>query len=57
MYNLYERMSVLTPNQKRWHLASITFKKRELDSKGVLCFSDYTQQKINKLKAQIAAQK
>lgn len=53
MYNLYERMSVLTPNEKRWHMASLIFKKRDLEERGALSFSNYTQQKIDKLRGQI----
>lgn len=49
VYNLYERMSVLTPNEKRWHLSSLIFKQQDLRNKGVTFFSDYTQQKIDKL--------
>lgn len=38
-------------------MSSLIYKKRELDRNGVLCFSDYTQQKINKLRAEIEKQK
>ena len=54
VYNLYERMSVLTPNEKRWHLSSLIFKQQDLRNKGVTFFSDYTQQKIDKLAKQVA---
>lgn len=30
VYNLYERMAVLTPNEKRWHLSSLNYKKKQL---------------------------
>lgn len=33
MYNLYERMSVLTPNEKRWHMSSLIFKKDNSNKK------------------------
>jgi hypothetical protein len=38
-------------------MASLIFKKNELDKRGVLTFSNFTQQKIDKLRSQIAHQK
>lgn len=50
-------MSVLTPNEKRWHLASLVYKKRELDARGVMCFDGYTGQKIENLRKQVNGQR
>lgn len=46
MYNLYEKMSVLTPSEKKWHLSSLEFSYRKLKEKNMNFYSDFMEKKI-----------
>lgn len=55
IYNLYERMSVLTPNEKRWHLSSLVYMQNYLKGNNMKFFSNFNEQKIRNLERQIQA--
>lgn len=49
MYKLYERMSVLTPNEQRWHLSSLKYHQTKYNQSGMQVFNQTMQQKIDNL--------
>ena len=57
IYKLYERMSVLTPYEKRWHLSSFIYQQKQLKEAGVTIYSDVMQNKIDRLTRQVALKK
>lgn len=57
VYNLYEKMSALTPNEKRWHRSSLRYCLKTLRSSKVHFYNDFLQQKINKLTREISKRK
>ena len=46
MYNLYEKMSVLTPSEKKWHLSSLEYSYRKLKDENRNFYSDFLLKKI-----------
>ena len=53
VYNLYERMSSLTPNEQKWHRSSLKYCKRTLEEDKRLFFDNYLDQKIANLTKKI----
>lgn len=49
MYNLYDRMAVLTPNEKKWIRSSYVYTMKNLKESGAKFFDNVLQEKIDKL--------
>ena len=47
MYNLYDRMAMLSNNEKKWIRSSYVYTLRSLEKKGANIDTDIIQQKID----------